>query len=342
MTQDALSGLADVRTERVGHMGRIVLDRPKRLNALDAGMAQAIDRVLDAWEQDDGVAVVVLESSSPRAFCAGGDLRAIREALLAHGPESTFELMDAAYATMLRLADYPKPVVSLLDGIVMGGGVGIGCHVSHRVVTERSVLAMPETSIGLVTDAGGSWLLSRPGGHEGLRLALTGGRVTGAQAVALGLADGLVPSDSLDALRAALSEQNVDDALAGFVTAQGDDGTVSATLEACYAAPDMAGILARLEACPLEEARQDLDDLSRASPSSLLATWLGWHAARKLGTLHDVFDLERRLVRHVLAQPDLAEGVRARLVDRDNTPVWQPATLADVDAATIQRVVDGV
>ncbi|MFT8657453.1 MAG: enoyl-CoA hydratase/isomerase family protein [Acetobacter papayae] len=340
MTEAVLSEVEGLAVSRVGHMGRLVLDRPKKLNALDAGLAQGISQALDAWRDDDSVQVVLIESSSPRAFCAGGDLRAIREALLAQGVGRAFALMDRAYDTMRQLATYPKPVVSFLDGITMGGGVGLGCHVPWRVVTERSVLAMPETGIGLVPDAGGSWLLSRTQGLAGLRLALTGGRMDGAQAVAMGLADIHTHSEALDSLRAALAHTLPEQV---FASVQSDAPAKAAValspeLEQCYAAATVAEVMERLQACDLPQAQQDLEDMRRASPFSLEAAWHGWHRARQVDTLDAAFDVERSLVRLVLERPDIAEGIRARLVDRDNAPVWQPARLADIPAPVLQAL----
>lgn len=349
MTEAVLLQGEGLTLSTVGHLGRLVLDRPKKLNALDAGLAAAISQVLERWREDERIRVVLLESSSPRAFCAGGDLRAIREALLAEGPEKAFALMDTAYDTMRQLASYPKPVVSFLDGITMGGGVGLGCHVSWRVVTERSVLAMPETGIGLVPDAGGSWLLSRAPGLAGLRLALTGGRMDGAQAVAMGLADVHSPAQALDGLRDALAHALPEQVFAAL-SAQGPSASevpagmagaglaLSPALERCYAAASVAEVIERLQACDLPEARQDLDDMSRASPFSLEAAWHGWHRARQVDTLEAAFDVERALVQLVLERPDIAEGIRARLVDRDNAPLWQPARLEEISASALQTL----
>ncbi|MFT8891982.1 MAG: enoyl-CoA hydratase/isomerase family protein [Acetobacter papayae] len=338
MTEAVLSEVEGLTVSRVGHMGRLVLDRPRKLNALDAGLAQGISQALDAWRGDDSVQVVLIESSSPRAFCAGGDLRAIREALLAQGVGRAFALMDRAYDTMRQLAAYPKPVVSFLDGITMGGGVGLGCHVPWRVVTERSALAMPETGIGLVPDAGGSWLLSRTQGLAGLRLALTGGRMDGAQAVAMGLADIHIRSETLDSLRAALAHTLPTQVFAAVEpdASAGGGVVLPPALEQCYAAATVAEVMERLEACDLPEAGQDLEDMRRASPFSLEAAWHGWHRARQVETLEAAFEVERRLVRLVLERPDIVEGIRARLVDRDNAPVWQPARLADIPAPALQ------
>ena len=337
MTEDALSGTPSVRTMREGHLGRIILDRPAKLNALDADTAAGISRALAAWAHEGGVRQILLESSSPRAFCAGGDLKTIRDVLLSDGPDEGFARMDRAYGTMLQLAGYTKPVISFLDGIVMGGGVGIGCHVGYRVVTERSVLAMPETAIGLVTDAGGSWLLSRAPGHEGLRLALTGQRLTGADAVRLGLADRLVPVAGLDRVRESLAIEPAEEV---FATLPKGPAALAAAgsgpgheLESCYAAPDLLTAVECLRASPLEAARQDLDDLSRACPFSLYATWHVWHRARKAHSLEEAFDIERRLVRCVLGRSDIVEGIRARLVDRDNAPAWRPASLQAITPA---------
>ena len=337
MIEDVLSGTACVQTARLGHLGRIILDKPGRLNAVDLEMAQGIERALTAWRDDPQVQSVLIESSAPRAFCAGGDLKAIRGVLLAQGPDVAFDLMNRAYQTMLHIAQYAKPVVSFMDGIAMGGGVGLGGHARYRVVTERSVVAMPETSIGLVPDAGGSWLLSRAPGGAGLRLALTGGRMEAAQAVAMGFADYMLPSAELDTLRNRLATAAAEDVFASLPLVP---PSVQSPAMAEYDPQASLGqIMERLESALHHSAQADRQDLSRACPTSIAAAWYGWQAARSAPSLQEAFAVEGRLVRYMLGRADFAEGVRARLIDRDNAPIWQPARLEDVDVAALQAVL---
>ncbi|MFT8439768.1 enoyl-CoA hydratase/isomerase family protein [Acetobacter fabarum] len=337
MIEDVLSGTACVRTARRGHLGCIILDKPKRLNAVDLEMATGIERALAAWRDDPSVQVVLLQSSAPRAFCAGGDLKAIRDVLLADGPDHAFELMDRVYQTMLHIAQYAKPVVSFMDGIAMGGGVGLGGHARYRVVTERSIVAMPETSIGLVPDAGGSWLLSRAPGGAGLRLALTGGRMNGVEAVAMGFADHMVPSDSLDNLRGLLALRPVEDVF-GLIRPLALPAQ-ACTLKEYDPSASLEHIVRGLECSDQNVAQTDLQDISRACPTSIFAAWYGWQHARKASSLQEAFAIEGRLVRYMLGRPDFVEGVRARLIDRDNAPLWQPSMLAAVDVAALEAAL---
>lgn len=337
MIEDALSGTACVRTARHGHLGCITLDKPGRLNAVDLTMATGIARALEVWRYDPSVRAVLLQSSTPRAFCAGGDLKAIRDTLLASGPDVAFELMNCVYQIMLRIAQYSKPVVSFMDGIAMGGGVGLGGHARYRVVTERSVVAMPETSIGLVPDAGGSWLLSRAPGGAGLRLALTGGRMNGIEAVAMGFADHMVPSDSLDHLRALLALRPVEDVFRLIrPMCMPQRPSVPAEYDPSLS---LEQVVKGLERSGHATAQADLQDIARACPTSVFAAWYGWQHARKARTLQEAFAIEGRLVRYMLTRPDFTEGVRARLIDRDNKPAWKPPMLAMVDAQALEAVL---
>ena len=328
MTQAALSGTPTVKTGRMGPVGRIRLDRPARLNAVDLEMAEGIARVLDVWQEDPEVTLVLLDSVSPRAFCSGGDLRALSEVVRAEGPEAGVAKINRVYRVMRQIAAYPKPIVSLLDGIAMGGGIGLGGHVSCRVVTERSVLAMPETSIGITPDAGGSWILAHMPGVSGLRLALLGERMAGVQAVQNGFADYLVASDTLPELVPQLAARPVKSVLEQY--AQPVPPAAPHPLEACYAAPDLAQVMRNLEAEGSEAALQDKAVLSRLCPFSLQVTWAAWGRARTLDSLDAAFVQETTLVNHMMSRPDFMEGVRAKLIDKDNTPRWQPATLEDV------------
>lgn len=335
MTEALLSGTPTVKTERIGPVGRIRLDRPAKLNAVDLEMAEGIARVLDAWREDPEVTLLLLDSTSARAFCSGGDLRALSDLIREDGPEAGVRKITRVYRVMRQIAAYPKTIVSLLDGIAMGGGIGLGGHVSYRVVTERSVLAMPETGIGITPDAGGSWILSRMPGFSGLRLALLGERMTGAQAVQNGFADYLLPSESLPDLVAQIATQSVPEILDAL--AQPVPLAPEHSVEACYNAPDLVQVLHNLDAEGSDAARQDHEALSRLCPFSLQVTWAAWHRARTLASLDDAFVQETTLVSNLMHRPDFLEGVRAKLIDKDNTPRWQPATLEDVNPDEVAR-----
>lgn len=339
MTEDPLSGTPTVRTERLGHMGRIRLDRPAKLNAVNLEMAEGVARVLARWRDDPEVKVLLLDSTSPRAFCAGGDLRALSEFISTHqhGVEAAYQALVRTYAIMQQIAAFPTPIVSLLDGIAMGGGIGLGGHVPYRVVTERSVVAMPETSIGFTPDAGGSWILSRMPGYSGLRLALLGERMDGAAALQAGFADYMVPSERLPDLVERLAVQPVAEVFAPFPRQPEAPHLHPHPLDACYNAPDLAQVLRNLEAHGSEAARQDLQNLAQLCPFSLEVTWAGWHRARTLSSLEAAFAQETALVGHLIRRPDFREGVRARLIDRDNAPHWQPASIEQVNPAEVAR-----
>lgn len=338
MTEQTLSAVSGVRMRQEGHLGRIILDRPKRLNAVDISMASGIKAALQTWRDDPSIHTILLESSSTRAFCAGGDLRAIHDFLKAQGALAAYELMKRVYDVMLLLADYKKPIVSFLDGVAMGGGIGLGGHVRYRVVTETSVLAMPETAIGLAPDAGGSWLLARAPGFSGLRRAVTGGRMNGAEAVAMGFADVLVSSASLTDLRETLSIESAEHVFARLHS-QPESLDVQ-NLDSCYNAPDILQVIEKLKAEGSEDAQEDLEALSRACPFSVQVAWSGWHRARAASSLHEAFTLEENMVRHMVARPDFAEGIRARLIDKDNSPTWVPPALAEVNEQEVQNCFD--
>ncbi|OUI95911.1 3-hydroxyisobutyryl-CoA hydrolase [Acetobacter indonesiensis] len=333
MTEESLSGTSSVKTRRTGHMGRIILDSPKRLNAVDLDMAEGIARTLEAWRNDPKVAVVVLESSSPRAFCAGGDLKKICELLQIEGADEAFRQMSRVYAIMQQIAAYPKPTVSVLDGIAMGGGIGLGGHATYRIVTERSVVAMPETAIGLTPDAGGSWILSRAPGFSGLRNAVTGNRMDGQAAITMGFADTLIASEALPTFLDQLADKLPQDVFSA--TPPAPQSVSVQSLDTCYNAPDLDHAIRNLTEHDSEEARQDLDALSRACPFSVQLAWDAWHRARSLSSLSDAFQQETALVSCLIRRADFAEGVRARLIDRDNAPRWHPRTLAELDRSEV-------
>ncbi|WP_329416578.1 enoyl-CoA hydratase/isomerase family protein [Streptomyces sp. NBC_00704] len=326
---DAVEILADVHRG----VGRILVNRPKALNALTTDMVVALDQVLAEWERTP-LTAVVLASTSAKAFCAGGDIRTIREHSLAGDAEAAERFFASEYRLNARIAEYPVPFVSLIDGLCMGGGLGLSVHGSFRVVTERAVLAMPETGIGFFPDVGASYFLPRLPGAIGMYLGLTGSRLDAADALYTGLGTHFVPADGLDAVGDALADapgQPVDvvlNRLAGrSPVGESRLAAVRGDLDRAFGAPTLGEIDARLRRLGTAWATTALAALESASPQSLEIT----HALLARGrqrTLRECLDAELALTRTTIRTPDFLDGVRAALVDKDRTPVWQRAALA--------------
>jgi enoyl-CoA hydratase len=314
---------------RDGRVGRLRLDRPKALNALDLPMIRFMRQMLDLWRAETGVEAVVVESEG-RAFCAGGDIRAVRGLVLEGAFPEAERFFAEEYALNGAIARYPKPYISLIGGICMGGGLGISVHGSDRVVTEAAVMAMPETAIGLAPDIGASFFLPRLPGFLGTYLGLCGHRLHGADAVHAGLATAFVPAERLPALSAALAAEGPA-AIARFAAAL-PAYTIEpylAAIDRCFGADSLAEIVSRLEAEASPWSGETLAVLGTMSPSSL-----GWSlASLRAGarrSLEECLAAELALVTRIIRLPDFAEGVRAMVVDKDRKPRWQPAHIADL------------
>jgi enoyl-CoA hydratase len=310
-------------------VGRLLLDRPAALNALDLSMVRELSAALLRWRDDPAVGAVVVASSSPKAFCAGGDIRAVREAVLAGDRGSARAFFTEEYRLNRLIAEYPKPYVALLDGFAMGGGLGVSVHGTARVATERASLAMPETRIGFFPDVGASHFLPRLPGGTGMFLGLTGARITAGAAVECGLATHFVPSSELPALERDLARDGGRD-VAGVLASHARPAPASELaphrerIDHCFGAPALEEVLARLEADGGEWAQEVLADLRRASPTSLAVTF-GLLRRGARSTLAECLERELRLSGAMSADPDFAEGVRAVLVDKDQAPAWTPA-----------------
>jgi enoyl-CoA hydratase len=323
---------------RASHgLGRLTLNRPRAINALDLGMVRSLTATLDEWEHAVDVDLVLLDGAGDRGFCAGGDVRGLAEQIRTGGAEDAGIFFREEYALNARIAEYPAPIVVIADGITMGGGIGLAGHAAVRVVTERSSLAMPETRIGFTPDVGGSWLLGRAPGRLGEYLALTGASMDAADAVYAGFADHVVPSDRIDGLRDAL-ETRADPSSPAELVLLFDETPPPSKLEAdrswiddAFAGDTVIAIIERLRERPEPAASVTADTLEQLSPTALTVTLAAVRRARELPDLRAALAQEYGLVMWFAStQPDLLEGIRAQLVDKDRSPRWAPASLDEV------------
>ncbi|MBP2298538.1 enoyl-CoA hydratase/isomerase family protein [Azospirillum picis] len=339
-----MSDVAEILFERRGAIGLVTLNRPKALNSLTLGMIRLFDPQLRAWDADAEVKAVVIRGAGEKSFCAGGDVVGLYEAGKAakegRGDGSSVRaFFSEEYVLNRRIKRLSKPYVALIDGISMGGGVGLSVHGSHRVVTERTLFAMPETGIGLYPDVGGTYFLPRLPGQTGIWLGLTGDRLKAADLLAIGAADAFVASASLDAL--------IDDLAAGvpadeaLAARRGDAGEAAVTavrpaVDRCYAFDSMEAIVKALEAEGTEWAAGQLGTLRRMSPTSLKVTLAALRRGAKLD-FDGCMVQELRLSLACLAGSDFYEGIRAVLIDKDKNPKWKPADLSDVGPSDVER-----
>ena len=324
--------------ERRGAAGCVLLNRPKALNALTPGMVAGLAAALDAWERDPAVERVVVRGAGERAFCAGGDIRLIHDLGKAGDHAAQMAFWRDEYRLNARIARYPKPYVSLIDGIVMGGGVGVSAHGSRRVAGDRYSFAMPEVSIGFFPDVGASYFLPRLPGQAGVWLALTGARIGAGDACSLGLATHFCPSGEHAALAEALCGRGDTDVLLARFAAPAPPPKFSharGVIDACFARASVAEIIAALEAAGGDFAAETLATLAGKSPTSLVLTLRQMREGARLA-LPDVLRMEYRIVWRVCRGREFQEGVRAAIIDRDNRPSWSPARLEDVRAADIE------
>lgn len=308
-----------------GRAGIIRLNRPAALNALNIEMVDAALRALATFETDIEVELVLLEGAGGRAFCAGGDIRFVAASARA-GDGQAEEFWRREYALVLALARSAKPVVALMDAIVMGGGAGLGIHVRHRIVTDATRFAMPEVGIGFVPDVGSTFLLARSPGETGRYLALTGDTFGAADVIHAGLADVHVPAESLPALRQALvhGEDGLHEAIGRFAT-RPEPGLFAeheAAISRAFRHDAVPDIIEALGNRSTDFASRTLDTLHRRSPRSLLATMELLRRARQAGDLAECLVNEFHAACRCLASPDYHEGVRAAVIDKDRNPKW--------------------
>ena len=328
----------DLVALRGGAAGIIRLNRPKAINAVTLEMFRDIDKALDAFEVDPAVSVIILEGAGDRGLCAGGDIRALWESSHAKGDLGKI-LWREEYILNARIAKFPKPYVALMDGIVMGGGVGLSAHGRHRIVTDRTKLAMPEVGLGFFPDVGGTWLLARALGEIGTYFGLTGQVMNGPDAVHAGFADAVVPHAKLPELRQALtsiargaSSDDIEKLIGEFATGEkaGPVAALQPQIDTWFAHDRVEDILAVLKADNSEQAQATLKILSEKSPRGMVVTLKLLRLARQSSSLEECLVREYRAALEVFASDDFREGVRAAVIDKDRNPKWSPPRVEDV------------
>ena len=327
----------EVLTRVDGSVGLITLNRPKAINSLNQQMVDALRTVLTRWDDDDAVRAVVLAGAGERGLCAGGDVVAVYHSARGDGVEARRFWRDE-YLLNAQIGRFGKPYVALMDGIVMGGGVGVSAHANIRVVTDTSKIAMPEVGIGFIPDVGGAFLLSRAPGGLGLHAALTGAPFSGADAIAMGFADHYMPHSDLEAFARATVADGVESALAQHAIEPPPSSLAAQRrwIDECYAGDTVEDIVAALRGHDAGPANDAANLIATRSPIALSVTLEAVRRAAKLETLEDVLIQDYRVSSASLRSHDLVEGIRAQLIDKDRNPKWSPATLAAVTAADVE------
>jgi enoyl-CoA hydratase len=328
-----MSGEPEVLCRVEGRVGRITLNRPQALHALTTAMCRRITEALLAWRREAGVELVMFDHSGERGFCAGGDIRMLAESGARDGLKAR-EFFFTEYRMNHLLFHYPKPTLAVMDGVTMGGGVGIAMPCRYRVATERTTYAMPETGIGLFPDVGGGWFLSRMPDHLGLWLALTGARVKAADCELLGVATDFVESDRIAELKTALLADPgaVETRLTEY---EGDAGRPPIAqrqdeIGRLFAGDSVEAIVEALRAAGTDWAAEQLKVLATKSPQTLKVAFRQLKTGAGLATFADNMVMEYRIGARVVQRHDFIEGVRAVIVDKDNAPGWDPPTLEAV------------
>ncbi len=329
-----------IRTD--GRVGHISLNRPKALHALTLPMCHAMSAALTQWAEDDGIEAVIVDHAEGRGFCAGGDIAFLRNSALNDGGVSGRKFFHDEYQLNHQMFEYAKPIVAFMDGVTMGGGVGISQPAQFRVATEHTRFAMPETGIGLFPDVGGGWYLARLPGRLGQFLALTGARLDGPECLWAGLATHYLPSDKLDEAKARIAEHP--DRIAGILSelsvtpppARIEDNADKIAHH--FRSDRLEDVIASLEADDDEWAMKELATLRTKSPQTCKVALRELAESARLNHFCDEMAMEYRIASRVLTRPDFAEGVRAVIVDKTGDPKWDPATPEGVSDALIDSI----
>lgn len=335
----------EILFEAKGGVGLVTLNRPQALNALTLAMVRALDARLCGWAEDKAIRCVVIRGAGDRAFCAGGDIRALYDSGRTKKDTLTADFYREEYRLNRRIKRYPKPYVALMDGVTMGGGVGVSVHGSHRVVTERALFAMPETGIGLFPDVGGSYFLPRCPGHIGFYLGLTGARIKAADCVHAGIATHNIPSGDLDAMVEALRHPGLGrdphDAVTEVLIQFTKNPRIAAldqerpAIDRCFSQATVEAIQAALEAEESEWARTARAAMAEKSPACQKVALRQLTRGASM-SFEGCMVMEFRLSQRAMAAHDFYEGVRAAVIDKDRAPKWRPASLAGVSDADVE------
>lgn len=318
---------ADVEFSVHGGIGRITLNRPKARNALNTGMVLAITEQLDAWNADPAVRVAVVVGAGDHGLCAGGDVRDMQASAI-RGDDGAAEFFRAEYRMNARIHQFAKPYISIMDGLAMGGGIGVSAHGSVRIVTERSMLAMPEVTIGICPDVGATWLLSRAPGQVGTYLSLTGSTFGPGDALYCGFADYVMPLADLASFLHRLETESI----ASLLEEMAIDAPASALeaarswIDECFCFDTVAEILAALDGHSSAEARATAELIRTKSPSAVAVTLEAIRRAAGLSSVEEALEAEFAVSCYLMYHHDAIEGIRALIVDKDRNPQWQPPT----------------
>ncbi len=331
----------DISIRKSGKAGRITLTRPQALNALTYDMCMEIGTALGQWETDPTVSIVVIDAEGSKAFCAGGDIADLYETGKAGDFEFGRKFWADEYRVNARIKNYPKPYVAIMDGIVMGGGVGISAHGSHRIVTENTMFAMPECGIGLVPDVGGNLLLSRAPGHVGEYLATTGARLGAADCIYTGIGDLFISTDKRAILLSELEKNGDVSVLDQFASDAGESelASLQTRIDGAFSSGNAAEIASRLEGSNGEWESKTAKSIRRGCPLSVSCAIDLVRASRNLDTIEQILDLEYRFTYRSMSDGEFIEGVRAQIIDKDRNPKWQTPTLDDLSSSKASHML---
>ncbi|WP_018996686.1 enoyl-CoA hydratase/isomerase family protein [Hirschia maritima] len=329
---------SEVVTRQSGVVGHITLNRPKALHALNTAMCAEISATLAEWKDNSDIKLVVIDhAEGTRGFCAGGDIKPMAVSGRGDGVEVR-KFFETEYRMNVQLFEFPKPVVSFIDGITMGGGVGLSAHGSHTIATENTVFAMPETGIGLFPDVGGGWFLPRLGAGLGEWLGLTGARLKGADVAAAGIATHYVEESVLAAIKESVMGGELDLLEAMEWDEYGSFKKHLNTINKCFDKTSVEEIFSALEEDCSEWALKQLSIMKSKCPFSMKVTLRQLNEGGKLESFRDVMAMEFRLANRSVRRADFAEGVRAVVIDKDNKPKWSPASLEEIDEADLEKM----
>ncbi len=332
----------EINIRNTGKTGRITLTRPDALNAMTYDMCMGIGAALETWNSDPDIAIVVIDAESSRSFCSGGDIADLYKTGLEGNYDYGRKFWADEYRINEKIKNYPKPYIAIMDGIVMGGGVGISAHGSHRIVTENTMFAMPECGIGLVPDVGGNFLLSRAEGSIGEYLAATAARLTASDCIYAGIADCFVPKDDLPELIKSLETNSDVSIIKEFARecVPGDLALNQKTINTHFSKANAVDIIASLEADKDEWETTAAKLMRRNCPLSVACAVEIVRQSREAQTIEDILKIEYRFTYRSMSHGDLIEGIRAQIIDKDRKPNWQTATLEELTQNQINSMLE--